>query len=81
MSGYVCYVDGNLLAKHNYGKFLQFVIKHTELVTTAGFSSVSSDPDSFREVKTFSGETELFASDYFAAKIFFFPLVAVTFGE
>lgn len=70
MSLCVCYVAGNLFAKHNYGKFLQLVIKCTELVTTAGFFSVSSDLDLFREVKTFSGETEVFTSDYVIKKLF-----------
>lgn len=69
MSVCVCYVDGNLFAEHNYGKFLQLVIKCTELVTTAGFFSVLSDPDLFREVKTFSGETEVFTNDCVIKKL------------
>lgn len=68
MSGCVCYVDGNLPAEHNYGKFLELVIKWTELVTTGGFPSVASEPLSHSE-ETFSGKQSSFDSAYFVPKI------------
>lgn len=70
MSGCVCYVDGNLPAEHNYGKFLELVIKWTELVTTGDFSSVASEPLSHSEKwRPFLGKQSSFDSAYFVAKI------------
>lgn len=70
MSGCVCYVDGNLPAEHNYGKFLQLVMKCTELVTTGGFSSVASAPLSHSEKwRPLLGKHSSFDSAYFVAKI------------
>lgn len=70
MSGCICYVDGNLPAEHNYGKFLELVIKCTELVTTGGFSSVASDPLSHSEKwRPFLKKFSSFDSAYFVAKI------------
>lgn len=70
MSGCVCYVDGNLPAEHNDGKFPELGINCTELVITGGFSSVASEPLSHSEKwRPCLGKESSCDSAYFVAKI------------